>query len=549
MSMRSNISELYLNQRVSLSEDVTLDLPALIETRAVIQANSGGGKSWAIRRLLEQSHGRVQHIVIDVEGSFRTLRERYEYALVGSETDEVDYPLTPENAAQLALTFLEVRTSVVLDLYEFLPSVRSRIVRLFLEAMINAPKSLWHDCLVILDEAHIFCPEQGNPESKAAVEALCSRGRARGFCAVLATQRISKLGKDALAECNNKLIGRASLDRDLVRSNAELEFPTKSQALKRLPPGEFYVFGPAFSVSGVQRIQIGPVLTTHPKAGSRRQVSSPPPPESLHDVLALLANLPVQDTPVQDEANADGQKPASEVASTGGRGKRARGASRPAQPGAPASPPALQDPQVLALLSEKDTYIRRLQEQLDLLKTIKISVEGTTVPVTELPAALQLDHLHTQVAQATIVIERATGVPEASPEEEQVSPGKPGPALRPAETQHAASSELLYSEAKTLKKLLAQVDALTPSEKLLFTWLVEHDGHAVSSQDLADAVCVDVSATWARQTTRLMRIPFITRSGKNKFWYQATFGDYARKYFSSGANTAVIKQQLMKAAQ
>src|SRR5579885_3256314 len=91
MSMRSTIPD--LNQRVSLSEDVMLDLPALIETRAVIQANSGGGKSWAIRRLLEQSHGRVQHIVIDVEGSFRTLREHYEYVLVGSETDEVDYPL------------------------------------------------------------------------------------------------------------------------------------------------------------------------------------------------------------------------------------------------------------------------------------------------------------------------------------------------------------------------------------------------------------------------------------------------------------------------
>jgi hypothetical protein len=65
---------------IALTDTVTIDLPALIETRAIIQANSGGGKSWAIRRILEQSHGKVQQMVIDVEGSFRSLREQEEYA-------------------------------------------------------------------------------------------------------------------------------------------------------------------------------------------------------------------------------------------------------------------------------------------------------------------------------------------------------------------------------------------------------------------------------------------------------------------------------------
>jgi DNA helicase HerA-like ATPase len=189
------------------NQTVIIDLPTLIETRAIIQANSGGGKSWAIRRILEQSHGKVQQIIIDVEGSFRTLREQFEYVLLGALSDDVDYPITPTNAALLATTLLEARTSVILDLYEFRPAERQQIVRHFLDALINAPKSLWHDCLIVLDEAHIFCPEQTDAEAKEAVEALCSRGRARGFCALLATQRISKLDKDAVAECNNKLIG------------------------------------------------------------------------------------------------------------------------------------------------------------------------------------------------------------------------------------------------------------------------------------------------------------------------------------------------------
>jgi hypothetical protein len=284
---------------IALNDAITIDLPTLIETRAIIQANSGGGKSWAIRRILEQSHGKVQQIVIDVEGSFRSLRERFDYLLLGAETDEVDYPITPENVALLATTLLEARTPVIIDLYDYRPAVRQQIVRRFLDALINAPKALWHDCLVVLDEAHVFCPEQKAAEAKEAVEALCSRGRARGFCAILATQRISKLDKDAVAECNNKLIGRTSLDVDLKRSNAELELKAGSRDLTTLAPGEFYVFGPAISPT-VQKLTIGPVMTTHPKAGSRRLLTSPPPPESLRAVLDMLSSLPVPVLP--DEA-------------------------------------------------------------------------------------------------------------------------------------------------------------------------------------------------------------------------------------------------------
>jgi hypothetical protein len=247
---------------IALNESIVIDLPTVIETRMIIQANSGGGKSWAIRRILEQPHGMVQQIVIDVEGSFRTLRERFEYILLGAAMDDVDYPLTPENAALLATTLLEARTSVILDLYEFRPAIRQEIVHHFLDVLINAPKAFWHDCLIVLDEAHIFCPEQRTTSAKEAVEALCSRGRVRGFCAILATQRISKLDKDAAAECNNKLIGRPSLALDIKRSNAELELPAKSHNLTTLAPGKFYVVGPALSPT-VQKISIGSVLTTH----------------------------------------------------------------------------------------------------------------------------------------------------------------------------------------------------------------------------------------------------------------------------------------------
>ena len=49
-------------------KSIWFDLNLLLTTRLLIQANSGGGKSWLIRVLCEQAFGKVQVIVIDREG-------------------------------------------------------------------------------------------------------------------------------------------------------------------------------------------------------------------------------------------------------------------------------------------------------------------------------------------------------------------------------------------------------------------------------------------------------------------------------------------------
>jgi hypothetical protein len=146
---------------------------------------------------------------------------------------------------------------------------------------------------VVIDEAHTYAPEKGQSEAMDAVIGLCALGRKRGFCAVLATQRISKLNKDAAAECNNKLIGRASQDIDMKRAADELGFTSREQmlSLRALKPGEFYAFGPAIS-DEVQKVTVGDVHTTHPKAGSRSLTKVVPPTPGIKKILGELADLP-----------------------------------------------------------------------------------------------------------------------------------------------------------------------------------------------------------------------------------------------------------------
>lgn len=275
-----------------IGKGVKMDLSKLIDSKLLIQANSGGGKSWLIRRILEQTQGKVQQIILDPEGEFGTLREKYDYILAGKGGDT---PAEPRSAAMLAKRLLELKVSAIIDLYELHPQDRKKFVRLFLEAMVNAPKELWHPVLVVIDEAHTFVPEKGESEAANAVIGLASLGRKRGFGAILATQRISKLHKDAASECNNKLIGRTSLDIDRKRAGEELGFTGKDEflSLRSLKPGEFYAFGPAVS-DEVIRVEVGSVETSHPKAGSRSLTEVVPPTDKIKSILSKLADLPAE---------------------------------------------------------------------------------------------------------------------------------------------------------------------------------------------------------------------------------------------------------------
>src|SRR5712675_1506054 len=118
-----------MNNTIHLNESVGIDLPSLLDTRLLVQANSGGGKSWLLRRLLEQSHGKVQQIVIDLEGEFATLREKYDYVLAGKDGDT---PAEPRSAYLLAKRLLELNVSTIIDLYELHYQDRKQFVRLFL---------------------------------------------------------------------------------------------------------------------------------------------------------------------------------------------------------------------------------------------------------------------------------------------------------------------------------------------------------------------------------------------------------------------------------
>lgn len=266
-----------------------MDLEVFLETKGLLQANSGGGKSWGLREIIEKAYGKVPIVIMDTEGEFENLREKFNFILVGKGGD---IPASIKTAGVLAHRILELGLNAIIDISELKAHERTLFVKRFQEALIEAPKNIWRVILYILDEAQAYAPEAGKSEALPSTIDIAKRGRKRGIGALYATQRISDFNKGIVAECNNRFIGRTGMDIDRRRAAKELGFTTQEQehSLKLLDPGEFYVYGPALS-RDVKKVRFGNLQVAPPKAGSRAMAAPTPTPEAVKDLVSKLTDL------------------------------------------------------------------------------------------------------------------------------------------------------------------------------------------------------------------------------------------------------------------
>lgn len=279
--------------------DLRVDLDQLFEMGLLIQANSGGGKSFLMRRLAEQLCALVPTFIVDVEGEFASLRESFPFFLAKKEGG--DASADPAIAATLALKLRELRVSAVFDLFDLDVEDRHRWVANFLGALDTAPRDTWEDLAIIIDEAHVFAPEKGAGESVASkpMAALATRGRKRGLLTIAATQRLAKLNKDVAAELKNVMVGMTTIDIDRARARDALGVEKRERAaidltLRHLRPGSFLALGRAFGTDQRIPVKVGPVTSTHPERGRARRNTAPPPPppEKIRELLAMIGDLP-----------------------------------------------------------------------------------------------------------------------------------------------------------------------------------------------------------------------------------------------------------------
>ncbi|MEZ0222810.1 helicase HerA domain-containing protein [Tardiphaga sp. 1201_B9_N1_1] len=267
-----------------------LDLEELLATRLLVQGNSGSGKSHLLRRLLEQSAPWVQQTIIDPEGDFVSLAERFGHLVIDAEAHT-------ERGLQVAGERARMhRVSTVLNLEGLDAENQMRRAAAFLGGLFDAPRDHWYPMLVVVDEAQLFAPavagevsDEARKLSLGAMTNLMCRGRKRGLAGVIATQRLAKLAKNVAAEASNFLMGRTFLDIDMARAADLLGMERRqAESFRDLERGQFMALGPALSRRPLG-LRIG-VTETSPRNATPRLM--PLPEATLDDVRATILAAP-----------------------------------------------------------------------------------------------------------------------------------------------------------------------------------------------------------------------------------------------------------------
>jgi hypothetical protein len=502
-------------------KNVAIDIDILIRTRLLVQANSGGGKSWLLRLIAEQLFGKVPIHILDPEGEFASLREKFPFVLIGEGGEAA---ADVRSAGLVAQRLLELRASAVIDLYEAFrskPGDRRQWVRRYLEALVDAPKTLWKPLIVLVDEAHKFCPQEmpkaGDQKEREIIQgckdamiSLATVGRKRRFCAMWATQRLAKVDKDATAELLNRLIGPTFEDVDIDRaadllSVSKQERPEFKKTIRVLEPGNFFAIGRAVSKERVL-FKTGDVVTTHPDVDSTDYSAvAPPTPEKVKKFLPKLSDLPQEaEQKLKSEADYKARIRELEVLAARAQAELKRVGSQPkVQPAA--AKPAVIDSRMIAGAVKKaeDSIIRQAKMAIGARHAAFIRLAK------DLPG--EVDRLVRGFADFEPERTAQVSGGEIYERGKRATPVSSPAATKPVAIQHPRPSSLVPSENGD--------GELTPYQSDILRALVELEavGRKHVPKGLAGAAAgkSHKSSTFERYTARLKELGLIAyRNGK-----------------------------------
>ncbi|MEM3403823.1 MAG: DUF87 domain-containing protein [Nitrososphaeria archaeon] len=228
----------YLNLGSSDKGIFTIDANIVVTGRTCVLGTSGSGKSYVVGVICEElCKMRIPFTLLDVEGEYSGLKERYEAIWIG-EDDNCDLKWEKLNIKELAKNAPDI-APLILDVSETKdPELK---VDRFLKQIYSEVSSRRVPYLIIIEEADKYAPQVG--KRLQIVEEIARRGRKRGLGLMLCTQRPSLVDKNTLSQCSNQLIGKLVIKNDL-ESVAQF-FPGKGlpKHLTSLSPGSFYALG------------------------------------------------------------------------------------------------------------------------------------------------------------------------------------------------------------------------------------------------------------------------------------------------------------------
>jgi len=221
-----------MGKPLSISRDLNIDLEDLIGQCIGILGIRGSGKSNTAGVIFEELLANNYPLsIVDLEGEYFGLKEKYEVLVVG-KGEGVEIEIDAHCADEIAHVSMEQNVPVVLDLSGFLSEERTELLKAYLSSLWNLAGTLRKPYMIGIEEAHEFIPQGVKNELKEMIARIALRGRKRGLGGIFVSQRSAKVDKDVLSQAGMLFLHRVVHEVDM-RVYSEL-LPWRKSEVKEI---------------------------------------------------------------------------------------------------------------------------------------------------------------------------------------------------------------------------------------------------------------------------------------------------------------------------
>jgi len=219
------------------------------------------GKSYLAGKICEQlCEAKQPFIIIDVEGEYWTLREKYAVivASVGKPIGrpkgyKADLLVDGASVKVLANRIAEKGYTVVLDLRNATMNASYEALGNFLESLYESEGKFNRPLVLIMEEAHVLVPEVGRVKLPGIRDAqnkviywtyeIAARGRHRGIGYVCIARRSAEVAKAVMSQCTTRIMFRLVDPADLAWLRESGLSKEEIEQVQTLEQGSALAFG------------------------------------------------------------------------------------------------------------------------------------------------------------------------------------------------------------------------------------------------------------------------------------------------------------------
>ncbi|HIP99991.1 TPA: ATP-binding protein [Candidatus Bipolaricaulota bacterium] len=356
---------------LNLGPDLSLPLAEASGQCVAILGIRGSGKSNTAGVIFEELlAARYPLSIVDIDGEYFGLKEKYEVLVVGAG-ENVDIELDVDAAPGVAELSLREGVPVILDVSDMLAEERELFVLEYLTRIWSLAGKLRKPYMIGIEECHEFIPQGMRTDLKEVIARIALRGRKRGLGAVIISQRSAKVEKDVLTQAGMLFLHRVVHEVDMRVYSELLPWPKAEvkEQVTSLGVGEcIYLSG-----QSIRKVKIRPRHTFHGGfTPSFKPVETPKLRQVRGEILAAIhkfkeekgASLP------EEELQQRLEKLEAELALKQARIRelerrlRERQAPPTANPAAPEPPPEHPVPPTFDLPPEVLRKVERLLKRL-----------------------------------------------------------------------------------------------------------------------------------------------------------------------------------------